>query len=130
MIDKQFALRFSEDWVASWNRHDLNRILSHYDDNFEMSSPMIITIEGEPSGVLKGKEKVRKYWAKALQLIPDLRFELISTLVGNNSVTIYYKGARGRLVTEVFHFDWHNKVIKAFVTSPLKLKPLEVRVSG
>jgi hypothetical protein len=114
MIDTQFALHFGEDWVASWNSHDLNRILSHYDDNFEMSSPVIISIGGEPSGFLKGKEKVRAYWAKALQLIPDLRFELISTLVGVDSVTIYYKGARARLAAEVFHFGSDNKVIKAF----------------
>jgi hypothetical protein len=114
MIDKPFALKFAQDWVASWNSHDLARILSHYDDNFEMSSPVIITIGGEPSGLLKGKEKVRAYWAKALQLIPDLRFEWISTLVGVNSVTIYYKGARGRLAAEVFHFGSDNKVLRAF----------------
>ncbi|MBI3605353.1 MAG: nuclear transport factor 2 family protein [Nitrospirae bacterium] len=114
MVDKRFALDFAEDWVASWNSHDLNRILSHYDDNFEMSSPKIITIAGEPSGALKGKKKVGAYWAKALQLFPDLRFELISTLVGVNSVTIYYKGARARLAAEVFHFGSDNKVIRAF----------------
>ena len=69
-----------------------------------MSSPVIITIAGEVSGVLKGKEKVRAYWPNALHLTSDLRFELISTLVGVNSVTIYYKGTRGRLAAEVFHF--------------------------
>ncbi|MHB8482912.1 MAG: nuclear transport factor 2 family protein [Nitrospiria bacterium] len=113
MIDKNFAGHFAREWIDSWNSHDLNRILSHYDDNFEMSSPVIVTIAGEPSGILKGKEKVRAYWAKALEHIPDLRFDLISILVGVNSVTLYYKGARG-LAAEVFHFGPDHKVVKAF----------------
>jgi hypothetical protein len=100
--------------VASWIGDDLNRILSHCDDSFEMSFSVIITIAGEPSGGLKGKEKVRAYWAKALQLIPDVRFELISTLIGFNSVAIYYKGVWTRLAAEVFHFESDNKVKKAF----------------
>jgi hypothetical protein len=79
-----------------------------------MTSPGIIQIASEPSGTLKGKEAVGAYWAKALQLIPDLHFELITTLVGVSSVTLYYKGARGRLVAEVFHFGSDGKVAKAF----------------
>jgi hypothetical protein len=114
MIDGVFAKHFAEDWIDSWNNHDLGRVLSHYDDSFEMSSPVIIQIAGEPSGTLKGKEAIGAYWAKALQLIPDLRFELISTLVGVNSVTLYYKGAKGKLAAEVFHFGRDNKVIKAY----------------
>lgn len=43
--------------IDSWNSHDLDRILSHYSDDFEMSAPFIIRILGESSGVLKGKEK-------------------------------------------------------------------------
>jgi ketosteroid isomerase-like protein len=30
MITKEFAQHFAEDWVASWNAHDLDRVLSHY----------------------------------------------------------------------------------------------------
>jgi len=51
--------------------------------------------------------------AKALQLIPDLHFELVSVLVGVGSVTIYYKGAGGRLAAEVFFFDANQKVSRA-----------------
>ncbi len=30
MMDKAFADHFAADWIESWNRHDLARILSHY----------------------------------------------------------------------------------------------------
>ena len=113
MIDKAFAARFAADWIDSWNSHDLDRVLSHYADDFVMHSPVIARVAGEPSGVLKGKAKVRAYWAKALQLISDLRFELISTLTGVNSITLYYKGARGRLAAEVFCFGPDQKVVDA-----------------
>lgn len=113
MLEKAFADHFASDWVKAWNAHDLDRILSHYTDDFEMSSPVIIKVAGEPSGTLKGKQAVGAYWAKALQLIPDLHFELITTLVGVNSITLYYKGARG-LSAEVFHFNQDGKVTRAF----------------
>ena len=79
-----------------------------------MSSPMIIQIAGEPTGTLRGKAAVGAYWRKALELIPDLRFEMLSVLAGVSSITLNYKGARGRLVAEVFHFGPDQKVTEAF----------------
>ena len=114
MMDKAFAEHFAADWVAAWNAHDLDRILAHYADDFEMTSPVIVQIAGEPSGTLRGKQAVGAYWRNALQLIPDLQFELISLLVGVGSITLYYKGARGRLAAEVFHFGPDRRVVKAF----------------
>lgn len=113
-MDNSFAHQFARDWIEAWNSHDLERVLAHYADDFEMNSPYIVQIAGEPSGRLKGKEAVRAYWAKALAMIPDLHFELISILVGVNSITLHYKGARDRLAAEVFHFGLDGKVVEAF----------------
>lgn len=114
MINKLFAARFAVDWIDSWNSHDLDRVLSHYADDFTMRSPVIVQVVGEPSGVLRGKDEVRAYWTKALQFLPGLRFELISTLVGVDSITLYYKGARSRLAAEVFHFGPDQKVVGTY----------------
>lgn len=38
VIDPAFARRFAADWIAAWNRHDLDAILAHYTDDFEMRS--------------------------------------------------------------------------------------------
>lgn len=113
-MDKAFAEQFAADWIDSWNSHNLARVLSHYADDFEMSSPVIRQLVGEPSGMLRGKATVSAYWRKALELMPDLRFELISVLAGVSSLTLYYKGAQGRLAAEVFHFDADQRVAKAF----------------
>jgi hypothetical protein len=113
-MDKAFAEQFATEWIESWNAHDLNRVLSHYANDFEMSSPVITQVTGEPSGSLRGKAAVGAYWQKAMELVPDLQFELLSVLAGVNSITLYYKGARGRLAAEVFHFGPDRKVTRAF----------------
>jgi len=114
MIDQNFAKRFAAEWIAAWNAHDVDEILSHYDEDFEMSSPVIVQLQADPTGILRGKSAVRAYWSNALQQIPDLQFELISIMVGIKSVAVYYKGARDRLSTEVFFFNANGKVAKAF----------------
>ena len=113
-MDNAFAERFAADWIDAWNAHDLERVLAHYADDFEMSSPFIVQIANEPSGTLRGKDAVRAYWSKAPTLIPDLRFELNCVLAGIDSLVLHYKGARGRMAAEVFHFGADRKVLKAF----------------
>ena len=113
-MDTAFAEHFAADWIDSWNCHDIDRVLSHYADDFEMSSPFIIQIAGVASGTLRGKAAVGSYWRKALELFPDLHFQLISVLAGVSSITLYYKGARGRLAAEVFQFGAEQTVTTAF----------------
>jgi len=113
-LDDAFADRFAAEWIEAWNTHDLKRVLSHYAEDFEMSSPYVVQIAGELSGTLRGKAAVGAYWKKALELVPDLKFELLTVLVGVDSITLHYRGARGRLVAEVLHFQSDRKVARAF----------------
>lgn len=113
MMQKEFVSRFAQDWLSAWNAHDLARILSHYADDLEMSSPAIVQLAQEPSGVLRGKTAVAAYWVKALGAFPHLKFELLSTLVGVNTLALHYKGMNDRQVTEVFEFNADGKVVRA-----------------
>ncbi|MBQ0797989.1 MAG: nuclear transport factor 2 family protein [Porticoccaceae bacterium] len=112
-MDNAFTQKFAREWVAAWNSHDLDEILSHYTDDFEMTSPIIGELMDEPGGTLKGKELVGAYWSKALTAFPDLRFEFLHAFAGVNSVVVYYKGPRS-LSAEVFYFNHNGKVEKAF----------------
>lgn len=112
MISREFAEQFAKEWIQAWNSHDLERILSHYADDFTMSSPYIAQIADVASGTLNGKASVRAYWAAALDKMPALRFEHVQTLVGADSVTIYYRGVRG-MAAEVFFFGQGHLVKKA-----------------
>lgn len=113
VLSLEFAHEFADEWIEAWNAHDLPRILSHYDDDFEMSSPLIRTLMNNPSGTLKGKSAVGAYWERALARAPDLHFTLESVLLGANSITLIYQGARG-LSAEVFHISSSGKVSSAY----------------
>jgi ketosteroid isomerase-like protein len=113
MILTSEAQEFAREWVDSWNSHDLDRILSHYADDFQMTSPFIAQLMNEPSGTIKGKENVRAYWARALERIPDLYFDLIEVLTSVESITIYYHAVFGKRAAEVLFFNENGKVSRA-----------------
>lgn len=104
-MKQAFAVDFAQHWIEAWNAHNLDRILSHYADDFEMSSPMIQTLGLSESGTLKGKVAVGHYWRKALDNLPDLHFELLTLLVGVDTLSLHYKSTLGHQVVEVFHFN-------------------------
>ena len=114
MISIKQAQQFAQEWVNAWNSHDLDRILSHYAEDFQMTSPFIVTMMNEPTGTIIGKENVRAYWANALERLPDLHFDLIEVLASVNSLTIYYHAVLGKRAAEVFFLDGKGKVTRAF----------------
>jgi hypothetical protein len=113
MITHSFAEDFAAEWIAAWNSHDLDRILLHYTDDFQFSSPFIPTVAGEPSGILNGREAIRAYWSKALARRPDLHFKLVSLMVGVESIVIHYSRHDGKFGAEHFEFNRDGKVIKS-----------------
>jgi hypothetical protein len=113
MVTREQAARFAEEWISAWNAHDLARVLSHYDDDFEMASPLIVQIAGEPSGVLRGKASVGAYWSKALGVVPDLRFELLGVFAGVRTIAVHYRNQAGRLGVEVFELGSSGRVSRA-----------------
>lgn len=106
------AKHFAEAWIQAWNSHDLEQILSHYSDDFEITTPMIKTVMGIESGTLKGKAAIREYWQTALNKIPDLHFELEEVTESVGSVALYYQSVFGKMAIEVMFFDEQGKINK------------------
>jgi hypothetical protein len=113
MISREFAETFAREWIESWNAHDLDRILSHHSSDFEMTTPMIPLVNGGGSGTLKGHEAVGAYWAKSLQKVPDLHFELNEVFFSVDSITIFYKAVFGLQAVEYLRFGADGKVATA-----------------
>lgn len=113
MMDHAEAVHFAKEWIAAWNAHDLERILSHYAEDFEMKSPLIRSRMGVESGVLRSKESIRAYWAKALAAEPPLHFVLLAVMTTVDGIVILYE-SRGRnpSVAEVLTFGEDGKVIR------------------
>lgn len=113
LIDNAFALEFATEWVAAWNSGDLERIFSHYVDDFEMRSPLIVERGFSPTGVLRGKEAIRPYWRAGIESArPPLVFELIDAYAGVNTVAIHYRSVGRKYVVEVIEFDAQRRAIR------------------
>ena len=112
MITTQFAQEFAQQWIDAWNSHHLDRIMSLCANDIEVTSPFIADLAQEQSGILKGKENIRVYWAKALERYPDLHMKLIEVMLGVESIVVYHQGVSGKGVAEVFYFDGNHQVLQ------------------
>jgi hypothetical protein len=110
MVSKQEAKRFATEWIEAWNSHDIEAILSHYDDEVDYYSPMIERITGDSSGRLQGKPAVRAYITEGLRRSPTLEFRLLHTFTGVESITLHYLNADDRRAAEVFELSAAGKV--------------------
>jgi hypothetical protein len=111
-LTQKFAETFACEWIEAWNSHDLERILSHYSDDFEMTSPLIGRVLSSDQTCLRGKPAVAAYWSKALALVPNLAFDLLGTLVGADSLVLYYRSSMGNHVAEVLTFNAQGLVCR------------------
>ena len=98
--------------IAAWNSHDLDRIMEHYADEIVITSPVAARLLGEPSGTVRGKAALRAYFARGLEAYPQLRFELLETTWGVNSVVIFYRNQNGTMVGEFMEMDSSGKVTR------------------
>ena len=116
MIDIEFANHFAEEWVNSWNSHDIERILNHYSVDFVIESPLALKRFPESNGIIMGKNKVREYWKIGLDSNKNLEFELIDVFCGVGYITIYYKNkSTKKRVVEMLHFNQEKLVDRAIV---------------
>jgi len=101
---------FAAAWIEAWNSHDLDRILDHYSDDVEVTTPMIKVALGIDDGTVRGKEAARHYWSVALEKVPNLHFELVDVTRSVDSVALYYRSVMGKMAVEVMWFNGAGKV--------------------
>lgn len=116
MIERKRAEDFAAEWVAAWNSHDLDAVLSHYADNIVFHSPRIAAVMGAKLDFVAGKSALADYWGKALAAAKDLRFELDRVYIGSDSLTIAYRNHRGQNAAETFVFNAEGLVAESIAT--------------
>lgn len=112
MLSEQQLTQFAQEWIAAWNYHNLELILSHYADEIEFISPLIVKLLVQADGLIKGKENLRNYFAKGLATYPELKFEILQILFGVNSITIYYRSVNNLLAAELMVLNNERKAIQ------------------
>ncbi|NJO80381.1 MAG: nuclear transport factor 2 family protein [Cyanobacteria bacterium RM1_2_2] len=112
MLTGEQAHELAEHWVQAWNSHDLDEIMSHYEEDVVLVSPVAAKILNDPSGTVKGKEALRNYFKKGLEVYPDLKFELIDVMWGLFSVVVYYINQKGSKAGELMEVGSTGKITK------------------
>ena len=112
MLSEDEVLQFAHGWVRAWNSHDLDAVMSHYAPEITLTSPTAAKLLGDPSGMVAGKEAVRRYFERGLEVYPNLTFELLDVLWGISSVVLYYANQKGTKTGEFMEFDGNQKVVR------------------
>src|ERR1700746_2803281 len=63
MIAESEARELIGEGLAAWNSHDLDPIISHYDANVVLISPVAAKILDHPSGTVAGRAALRDYFS-------------------------------------------------------------------
>ena len=106
------AWNLANHWVAAWNSHDLDAIMTHYEDAVELTSPVAARLLGAVDGKVAGKANLRAYFQRGLEAYPDLHFDLEEVLWGVNSVVLYYSNQQGRRTAEFMELSASGKVAR------------------
>jgi hypothetical protein len=111
-VTKEEALELAGEWIAAWNAHDLDRIMAHYDDAVELTSPVAARWLGTADGRVIGRANLRAYFQRGIEAYPELQFHLLDVLVGVNSVVLYYKNQEERRTAEFMEFSASGRVTR------------------
>jgi predicted ester cyclase len=111
-VTRDEAWELANHWVAAWNSHDLNSIMTHYEDAIELTSPVAARLLGTPDGKVVGKANLRAYFQRGLEAFPELTFRLEDVLWGLNSVVLYYTNQKGTRTGEFMELSAAGKVAR------------------
>ncbi len=103
---------FEREWIAAWNAHDIDRILSHYRDDIRFVSPFAARA-GARHGEIHGLSALREYFELGLTSYPELHFQTIAALGGIGSIALHYRSVEDRLAIEVMELDTRGQVCRA-----------------
>ena len=111
-MTKDEAWDLANHWVAAWNAHDLDRIMAHYEESIELTSPVAAQLLNTPGGRIVGKLNLRAYFQRGLEAYPELRFRLEDVLWGVSSVVLYYTNQKGTHTAEFMELSASGKVAR------------------
>ena len=115
-MTREEARNLANNWVAAWNAHDLERILAHYEESVELTSPVAAPLLGRPDGKVVGKSDLRAYFQRGLEAFPDLHFSLQELFCGLNSMVLLYASQKGTRVSEFMELSTSGKVARVVAT--------------
>ena len=101
-------------WFDAFNEHNLEKLLSLYDDKAQHYSPKLKIKHPETNGLISGKEALREWWQDSFDRLPTLRYEVKSLTANDYRVFMEYTrkvdGEIDLMVAEMLSIE-NNKII-------------------
>jgi limonene-1,2-epoxide hydrolase len=77
-------------WFDAFNAHDLEKLLSLYDEHAEHYSPKLKIRQPETNGLIAGKSALRQWWQDSFYRLPTLHYKVTSLTANENRVFMEY----------------------------------------
>lgn len=105
-------------WFEAFNSHNLEKLLSLYDDEAKHFSPKLKIRRPETFGLVTGKDALRSWWKDAFDRLPSLHYKVTSLTSNTDRVFMEYirtvVGEEQMLVAEVLEIK-EGKIIASRV---------------
>jgi hypothetical protein len=101
---------FADRWIADWNAHDLEAILSHYAPEVIFHSPKVAVYTRGAKTHFTSREELRPYFSRAFAMWPNLHFDLKSVCTDANGVALFYANEVGAAAVEIMELDDNGHV--------------------
>jgi len=86
----QKNLYIAHAWFEAFNTHNLEKLLSLYDQDAAHFSPKLKIRHPETNGLVKGKEALRAWWQEAFERLPSLHYKVTSLTANSDRVFMEY----------------------------------------
>ncbi|WP_432672735.1 nuclear transport factor 2 family protein [Flavobacterium sp. SM2513] len=101
-------------WFDAFNEHNLEKLLSLYDDKAQHYSPKLKVKNPESDGLISGKDALRNWWNDAFDRLPTLKYEVKSLTSNEYRVFMEYirkvDGEPDLMVAELLQIE-NGKII-------------------
>ncbi len=86
----QKNLSIAHAWFEAFNSHNLEKLLSLYDNEAEHFSPKLKIRHPETNGLVTGKNALRNWWQEAFDRLPTLNYKVTSLTANSDRVFMEY----------------------------------------
>lgn len=101
-------------WFEAFNNHNIEQLLSLYDEDAEHFSPKLKIKKPETNGLVTGKQALREWWQDAFDRLPTLNYKVTSLTANSDRVFMEYirtvHGEPDMLVAEVLDVN-EDKIV-------------------
>lgn len=77
-------------WFKAFNDHDLESLLTLYDENAQHYSPKLKIRQPETGGLITGKSSLRTWWQDSFERLPTLHYQLNKLTADSEQIFMEY----------------------------------------